>query len=343
MKALLLVLQIIRAIGGLTASSSLQSQLPKNHEIGDETGLPPTGLSRDLLSSPIVNSANKGINSWRSSIESMQIIGSATNDTCGRQVANIGDFNNDGHADFAVGCHLTSRYNRINNGQVFVFFSRGERLDLTGLSNFAAGTNGFSITGASDYDELGRNGIAYLLFGKASNFADIDLSTFASGSDGFLLHGAFSGDLFGFSLSAASDVNGDKLADFLISAPNATFNGHAAAGVVYLMLGQASFSSDLDMANFVSGAAGVIVGDYLTYSTIVSSAGDLNRDGFADVLLGAPDVPLGGAVYALYGQAVFSADIDLSLVATAGVGFVITAATSDKTVAIGGAVAAAGD
>lgn len=139
MKALLVVLQIIGAIGGLTASSSLQSQLPKNHEIGDETGLPPTGLSRDLLSSPIVNSANKGVNSWRSSIESMQIIGSATNDTCGRQVANIGDFNNDGHADFAVGCPLTSRYNRINNGQVFVFFSRGERLDLTGLSNFAAG------------------------------------------------------------------------------------------------------------------------------------------------------------------------------------------------------------
>lgn len=139
MKAVLVVLQIIGAIGGLQASSSLQSQPPKSHEKGDEIGLPPTGLSRDLFSSPIVNSANKGVTSWRSSIESMQIIGSATNDTCRGQVANIGDFNNDGHADFAVGCHLTNKYNRINNGQVFVFFSRGERLELTKLSNFAAG------------------------------------------------------------------------------------------------------------------------------------------------------------------------------------------------------------
>lgn len=66
--------------------------------------------------------------------------------------------------------------------------------------------------------------------------SSVDLSTL-NGANGFVLNGIDPGDNLGRSVSAAVDVNGDGLADLLISAPAADPNGQEGAGESYVVFG----------------------------------------------------------------------------------------------------------
>ena len=145
MRALLIVL--LGAFGVLAKQATSHSQLAESKKLLAEERdhvwsllHSQTVLSHDVLSDPVISPTVEDINAWESSTDSMMLIGSAANETCGRQVSNIGDFNKDGYADFAIGCHLTDKYNKINNGQVFVFLSHGSWPEFTDLANFASGT-----------------------------------------------------------------------------------------------------------------------------------------------------------------------------------------------------------
>src|SRR5262249_46536930 len=85
---------------------------------------------------------------------------------------------------------------------------------------------------------------------------------------------------FGYSVSSAGDVNGDGYADVIVGRPPFD-NGQGAEGRPFLYLGSARGLSpipvwtaecDQDSANF-------------GYS--VATAGDVNRDGYTDVIVGA--------------------------------------------------------
>ena len=108
-------------------------------------------------------------------------------------------------------------------------------------------------------------------------------------------------DLTGYSVSGAGDVDGDKVKDFLISAPQATslLDGATFAGQVYVLYGQQNtttamgiWGSDFNLSTLISSPLlgrvidGVVGGSYLGMS--VSTAGDFNADGLSDVLIGAP-------------------------------------------------------
>src|ERR1043166_879104 len=87
------------------------------------------------------------------------------------------------------------------------------------------------------------------------------------------------GALFGASLSTAGDVNGDGFADVLVGAPGfSTVN--QSAGKAYLFLGSASGLSTVP--------AWATVGDgfHTRLGPSVSTAGDVNGDGFSDVIVG---------------------------------------------------------
>lgn len=144
MRVLLVVL--LGAFGVLARQATSHSRLAESKKLHREERdhvwsllHSQTELSHDILSNPVISPMVEDIYAWESSAESMMLIGSAANDTCGRQVSNVGDFNKDGHADFAIGCHLADNNNRINNGQVFVFLSHGSWPDFTDLANFATG------------------------------------------------------------------------------------------------------------------------------------------------------------------------------------------------------------
>ena len=102
------------------------------------------------------------------------------------------------------------------------------------------------------------------------------------------LSGAATGDQSGYSVASAGDVNGDGRTDVIVGAPLADPSLRSDAGSSYVIYGKAS-PSDVDLASLGSGGFridGAAAGDQSGYS--VASAGDVNGDGFADVIVGAP-------------------------------------------------------
>ena len=113
-------------------------------------------------------------------------------------------------------------------------------------------------------------------------------------------------DQSGFSVSSAGDINGDGFADIIVGVPGAGTNHPGGAAVLF---GGQSFDVpnlvNLDEQHlpssvgfWITGASG---GDFTGFS--VSAAGDLNRDGYDDLLVGSPGGANGsGAVDILYGR-----------------------------------------
>lgn len=207
--------------------------------------------------------------------------------------------------------------------------------------NALDGTNGFRVEGLASDDTLGYSvssagdlngdgkadlilgargvstssnlnaGTAYILFGKTNDWpASFNLSSL-DGSNGFKAEGLAEGDLLGYSVSSAGDLNGDGKADLLIGAPGASPSNLTDAGTVYVLFGQSDgfpASFDLTKLNGVNGfkIEGLSAGDYL--GAAISTAGDLNGDGKAEFLLGSYKVSSGnrtnvGAAYVIFGQA----------------------------------------
>jgi hypothetical protein len=198
------------------------------------------------------------------------------------------------------------------------FRIRGEIAgDLSGTSVASGDINGdgFSdlIIGAPEADPSGASsGATYVIFGKEKG-APKDVNLFnLNGLNGFRVAGEIAGDRSGGSVSAG-DINGDGFDDLIIGAAGADPNGEGS-GATYVLFGAAGGFpaqvklSDLDGTNGFK-INGEEVGDLS--GTRVSRAGDLNGDGFEDLLITAR--PSGDpTIYLIFGAANFLAQLELS-------------------------------
>ena len=89
--------------------------------------------------------------------------------------------------------------------------------------------------------------------------------------------GFAAGDLFGTSISSAGDVNGDGYSDLIIGASLNDAAG-ASAGRAYIYYGGTIINSVVDVV-----LTGLAAGDQFGLS--VSTAGDVNGDGYSDVIV----------------------------------------------------------
>ncbi len=263
-----------------------------------------------------------------------RLIGIDEFDYSGRSVSSAGDVNGDGFDDLIVGApHAESAGGADKEGESYVVFGKASwagtpSLDLATLD----GTNGFRLIGIDERDRSGGSvssagdvngdgfadlivgaaefvfgvgaGESYVVFGKASwaGTPSLDLATL-DGTNGFRLVGIDAIDQSGFSVSSAGDVNGDGFDDLIVGAPGAESAGGAdGEGESYVVFGKASWAGtpSFDLATLEGSNGFRLIGiDAIDHSgSSVSSAGDVNGDGFADLIVGADGAEgAGGANY----------------------------------------------
>ncbi len=131
------------------------------------------------------------------------------------------------------------------------------------------------LVGAFRYPEIASVGQAYLYFGGPAMDAAADLViTPPAGGSGW----------FGVSVASAGDFNGDGYPDFIIGAQQAGNEGKA-----FIYYGGPSLDAAPDFT-LIGESTGAIT----AFGASVASAGDMNGDGFGDVIVGAPWYPGGG-------------------------------------------------
>ncbi len=253
-----------------------------------------------------------------------ELDGVSANDNTGSSVSAAGDVNHDGIADIIIGAQNA---NSGNAGKTYVVFGKASAWTSSISLGTLNGTNGFELDGVSGdrsgssanaagdvnndgiadiiigaYNANSQAGKTYVVFGKASAWTSpISLSTL-NGANGFELDGVSAVDQSGLSVSAAGDINNDGIADIIIGAPFA----NSSAGKIYVVFGKASaWSSPISLNTTLNVANGFELDGVAGYSGWpVSAAGDVNNDGIADIIIGAPYAnSQAGKTYVVFGKA----------------------------------------
>lgn len=210
----------------------------------------------------------------------------------GTAVAPAGDINGDGYADVLVGVPYWNGPGGSACGGVFVFLGSALGLPATAsdtLSSGGAGSHfGLSLSTAGDVNGdqyadviVGAPDLANGLSGEGAVFVYLGSPGGLQFAPNFSLEGEELNAHLGLSVSGAGDVNGDGFADVLMGAPGAQFALYQGAGKALLYRGSGSGIGAI--LSTINGGA-----DSTATGTSVANAGDMNGDGYADVVIGSP-------------------------------------------------------
>jgi hypothetical protein len=309
-----------------------------SYEGGFETALINAGETYVIFGSPDLS----GTVDTAQGEQDFTILGAKKGDYLGYALT-AGDVNGDGVDDIIVAAAGADGPNNRSpeGGEAYVVFGSP---DLTGTVDVGQGQQDFTILGAAAEDFLANfaasgdvngdgvddillgthmadgpdgqradSGVAYVIFGSPGLNGTLDLAS----DKGFLtVWGADASDWLGFVLTAA-DVDGDGVDDLLISARNADGPGNSRnnCGEVYVVFGSANLPSTIDIAEekqnvtLIGSEPNGLFGHSL-------ATGDVNGDGLADVLVGAPVADgrqKAGEILLFLGSTQWPASVDAAL------------------------------
>ncbi|HNS50708.1 MAG TPA: FG-GAP-like repeat-containing protein [Anaerolineae bacterium] len=244
----------------------------------------------------------------------------------GAAVAGAGDVNGDGFADVVVGAPYFDRRPSAqeDEGRFYLYLGSSAGLSADASPAWAADPADGDLSGAGH--AVGTAGDV-----NGDGFADVFVSAVNTlhgtcGAGVYVYHGSATGmppgnspswhatgttghseECFGYSAGAAGDVNDDGYDDLVVGAPNYDDNadGNHSDGAVYVYFGSiGGLSATVDWLKLDPSGSGA--GAYFGYA--VAGAGDVDRDGYADIAVGAPRYSGGGyyeegRVYVFYGNA----------------------------------------
>jgi len=217
-------------------------------------------------------------------VADLTIAGKKEGERFGCSVSSAGDVNGDGYDDIIVGAYSYDSPTEINLGRAYIFYG-GVAMDtladvvLTGeggLNSFGWSVAGAGRINSDQYDDVlvgayGYNsevGKSYIFYGGSpmDNLADLTMEPGESGAN-----------QFGFAVSCAGNLNSDSYDDLIVGAPGDDNN---FAGKAYIYYGGGSMGSGAD-ATFT----GENIDDKFGYA--VSEAGDIDDNGYDDLIIGA--------------------------------------------------------
>ena len=220
------------------------------------------------------------------------LVGEVEHSKYGFSVATGGDLNGDGIHDVLIGAPEHEDSPSIIGGVVFVYLGSetGLALDTILESGQSNAEFGFSVAwagevaddrfddivvGAPGYDDNDsfEGGVAFIYEGSASGLVNIPDDTLTLDNDEAR---------FGFSVATAGDVNADGYSDVIIGAPSLDDGGTTNAGAAFVYRGAASGLNSTHTWSDTGTAANV------EFGATVSTAGDVDGNGYSDVVVGAP-------------------------------------------------------
>jgi hypothetical protein len=219
--------------------------------------------------------------------------GQPDRDLFGNSVSGAGDVNRDGFDDLIVSAKWADIGGYTNAGSTFVYSGADGSILYQWHGQDDTDNLGVSVSGAGD---VNADGFDDIIFSSLSPEPGHTLSrgnaAVYSGRNGTLLYrwigtAAVWGH-FGNSVADAGDVNSDGYADVIIGEYDAYRGGYKNVGSAFVFSG-----ADGSVLFQWDGSA-----PYEYFGESVSGAGDVNRDGFDDLIVGAPRAEPGGIRYA---------------------------------------------
>jgi len=262
---------------------------------GNDDGTVSAGKTYLVLGSSLPSGGGE-ISDW------LGLNGEVTSDQSGYAIASAGDIDGDGVDEILIGAYANDESDS-NAGKAYI-------LDLSTIQDnahyvaltdatlyphatYAGSQVGWAVSTAGDIDAdglddiligapaaNGGNGDTYLLLGSGIGEGDFDLT-----NADHIFEGITTGDAAGYALAGLGDVQGDGLDDFVIGANGRDATG-TDSGAVYLVYGDIYTSSSTSL----STADLILSGEHANDNagTALAPAGDVDGDGYMDLLVGAP-------------------------------------------------------